>query len=194
MSFYSSVWCYCSLLLFLHIITVEPTFTVVFIALRNGSMVYADQHITGPAMEIAVNKIRLRYPALGDFQAITWRDEAMSTCDGLEGFVVEKAAMFHYGKLNTSRPISAFFGTTCTFADVGLLDLLLSKERNHSRFCQFSERIFLEKKASSARKNHPIILTDTILANIATFKNEKTILEDHFLNRTKDWLLQQVFK
>jgi len=110
-------------------------FTLVIIALR-GSTSYADMRIIGPGMELAVAEVRRAYPALG-FQVEIWNETFQDSCNNLEFNTANKAAETYYEKLNSSYPVSAFLGTTCTWADKQLLELLYSNKRWLYIFCHY---------------------------------------------------------
>ena len=110
-------------------------FTLVIIGLYNTTS-YADMRIIGPGMQLALAEVRQTYPSLNNFHVEIWKEPFQNDCDNLEFNVANMAAKSYYSKLNSSHPISAFLGTTCSFSDNQVLNLL---------YCKFFLKIFPKK-------------------------------------------------
>ena len=101
--------------------------TLVFI-IPYKSQVYTDMHIIAPAIEIGIEKVRRTYLSRCSVEVLLPMDEdTQNSCDAIEANVGSIASNMYYERLHSTHPISAFFGLTCTFANLQLLSLLNGK-------------------------------------------------------------------
>ncbi|XP_055355765.1 atrial natriuretic peptide receptor 1-like [Paramacrobiotus metropolitanus] len=88
------------------------------------SQVYSDQHIVGPAIDIAFEKIQHTWLSGCSIMTYKPKEGWLDGCEDIEDFIMSYSGELYYSFLNGTHPLAAMFGLTCTFANKVFMDLL----------------------------------------------------------------------